>query len=164
MLSFYFRRPILIDYFIAALLAGVVAYLLFHNYLSLPTSDRLFSTVSDMSTIALTMAGFILTLSTVLISFKSTNKVDRNNIQESDTIFDLFFASRLYFDTIRMLNNAIKSLSVIALIGYLLKLIFRDTSLLPLYLYCIFGISIIILTVIRCVIILTTVVNMQEGK
>ena len=164
MLNFYFKRPIISDYTISGIVVIIVWYLLCSNYLIIPKADRLFSTVSDMSTIALTMAGFILTLTTVLISFKSTNKIDKNNVQESDTVFDLFFASKLYFDTIKILNNAIKSLSIIALIGYLLKLVLSEVYLLQLYLYSVFGIVIIVLTVTRCVFILTTIVNMQKEK
>ena len=164
MLNFYFKRPILSDYAIASLVVIIAVFLLGSNCLSLPNADRLFSTVSDMSTIALTMAGFILTLSTVLISFKSTNNIDKGNVQQSDKVFDLFFASKLYFETIKILNNAIKSLSTIALLGYILKLSLSESYLSHLYLFCIFGIVIIVLTVIRCVIILTTIVKMQEEK
>jgi len=164
MLNFYFKRPIANDYLIAGIVVIVTWYLLSCNYFTIPKADRLFSTVSDMSTIALTMAGFILTLTTVLISFKSTNKIDKTNVQESDKVFDLFFASKLYFDTIKILNNAIKSLSTIALFGYMLKLAISESFLLQLYLFCILGIVVIVLTVIRCVIILTTIVKMQEEK
>lgn len=162
MLNFYFKYPVLNDYLISGLIVLFARFLLNHNCLSIPKADHLYSTVSDMSTIALTMAGFILTLTTVLISFKSTNKTDRNNVQESDKVFDIFFVSKLYFETIHILNNSIKSLSVIALAGYSLKLILPELILLPLYLYCIFGIVVIALTVIRCVVILTTIVKMQE--
>jgi magnesium-transporting ATPase (P-type) len=164
MLNFYFKRPIVNDYVISGIIVFIARYLLCHNYLTIPKADRLFSTVSDMSTLALTMAGFILTLTTVLISFKSTNKIDRNNIQESDKTFDLFFASKLYFDTIQILNNAIKSLSIIALLGYILKLTLSESFLSTLYLYCVLGIIVIILTVMRCVLILTTILKMQKEK
>lgn len=164
MLNFYFRFPVVVDYIVGVLVAFVVWFLLSHDYLSAPKADRLFATVSDMSTISLTMAGFILTLTTVLISFKSTNKTDRNNVLETDRVFDLFFVSKLYFDTVQILNNSIKSLSVIALTGYAIKLTISELFLSPLFLYCVLGIVVITLTVIRCVIILTTIVKMQEEK
>jgi len=164
LLDIYFNRPVAWDFGIAGALAIVGGFFLKKQYLAIPTVDHLYSTVSDMSTISLTMAGFILTLVTVLISFKSTNKIDKNNVQESDKIFDLFFASTLYFRTIKLLNNAIKSLAFIALMGYILKLGLKSSTAFILFLYSMFGIAVIILTVIRCVVILTTIVKMQEEK
>lgn len=160
----YFEHPVIWDFAISGGLAFFGAICVTRGFLAVPTVDHLYSTVSDMSTISLTMGGFILTLVTLLISFKSTNKIDKSNVQETDKVFDLFFASPFYFRTIKILNNSIKSLVVVALIGYILKLSLTQTTAFALFLYCIFGIAVIILTVVRCVVILSTIVAMQEER
>lgn len=164
MVDSYFKRPVFWDCILAS--SGIIlAWLFLHKgYIILPSLDRLFSTVSDMSTISLTMAGFVLTLVTVFISFKSTIKVDANASSENTKVFYLFFASRLYYQTMKILNNAIKSLAIIALLGYFLKLILLPDIARVLYFYCVAGAIIIMLTVFRSAFILTTIVKMQEDS
>lgn len=162
MLDRYFKHPVFWDYVISFFITVTVSYFLKMGYFKIPSTEHLYSTASDMSTISLTMAGFILTLLTVLISFKSTNKIDKQNIQENDKIFDIFFVSKLYFQTVVILKNAIKSLTLIALIGYLLKLTLNSDTLLIMYFYCIFSISILLFTLWRSILILGRIVKMQE--
>lgn len=162
MLDKYFKHPVVWDYMIAAGIVSIVFKLVILGYLNVPTEDHLYSTVSDMSTVGLTMAGFILTLLTVLISFKSTNKVNADDIGEDDKVFDIFFASKLYFSTVEILKNAIKSLTIVSLSGYTLKLFLKSTNNNILYFFCIAGATIILLTVWRCILILTRIIKIQE--
>lgn len=162
LLDRYFRNPILIDY-ILAFLAVIAAFcLVLNGHLYLPSTDRLYSTVSDICTVSLTMAGFILTLLTVLISFKSTSRVDSKNLKIDDSVFDIFFTSSLYFRTVEILKNAIISLTFVSLCGYLLKILFNSPEMPVLFYYCIFSVIIVILTVLRSVIILSSIINMQR--
>jgi len=69
MIDKYFKRPVFWDYFFAIILSTLVTILWKNDALGVPKEEYLYSTVSDLSTISLTMAGFFLTLLTVLISF-----------------------------------------------------------------------------------------------
>lgn len=164
MIDQYYKSPVFWDVSISLSLVGLVALLIYKDILHLPTEDHIYSTVSDMSTVALTMAGFILTLVTLLISFKSTSKINSNIAQEDNATFDLFFASNLYPQTVRILNNSIKEISVIALLGYFLKLTIDSSHYYVLFYDCVFGGCVILLTVWRCVAILTRIVKIQTHE
>jgi len=162
MLDLYFKYSIAWDYLLSMLIALITWYLVNTHCLAIPTQEHLYSTISDMSTIALTMAGFILTLLTVLISFKSANKIDKDQITEDDKVFDVFFTSKLYFQTVTILKNAIKSLTIIAITGYVLKLTVDDKNYHLLFFFCVFGVIVILLTLWRSILILASIVKMQE--
>jgi len=162
MIDAYFKSPIFWDYFFAALLSSG-AIILWNNHLIIsPKEEYLYSFVSDLATIALTMAGFILTLLTVLISFKSTSKQKRDSISESDTVFELFFSTQLYFETVIHLKNAIKSLTLMAVVGYCIKLTLNLKNYPVLFIYNIFGIIIVFFTVWRCLLILSKIIKIQQ--
>ncbi|MGB0982199.1 MAG: hypothetical protein ACPGUH_08880, partial [Winogradskyella sp.] len=68
----YFRRPVLYDYLIS-IIVGALLYLIFYKGLfNLPNDERSLSMTTDLANVGLTSAGFILTLLTVLITFKSS--------------------------------------------------------------------------------------------
>lgn len=163
-MDLYFRRPLLWDYLIAFGIAGTAYYLYNNKYFTLPKAEFLFSFVSDLSTIGLTLAGFILTLMTVLIATKSSVKKIRpdQKIKESDSVYDIFFSTHLYFDTIKHLKNAIKSLIIVALAGYVLKLTVNTLNYDKLFLYNYFGVTILVLTLWRCLLILSRIIKLQE--
>jgi len=161
-LDYYFRRQILYDYIAGGVMA---AYLVWANYKGIvipPSSDLLYSMVSDLATVSLTLAGFLLTLVTVLISFKSANKVDREDVKETDTVFDIFFASALYFETIRHLKSGIKSLVFVAVLGYSLKLCITKPNSGYLLSFNVAGLAIVVFTLARGITILSQIVNMQR--
>ena len=62
--------------------------------------------VSDLANTGFTSAGFILTILTVIITFKSASRISKQNYQEDNTVFELFFASDLYFETVKILKTA----------------------------------------------------------
>lgn len=162
MLDKYFKYPLLYDFIIAILMSIGFYKLTCIHFFCVPKIENLFSIISDLSTISLTMAGFILTLLTVLVSFKSSSKLVKDKIKDSDRAFDVFFASKLYFVTVGHLKNAIKSLVFISILGYLLKLTIEETSKWILFEYCIFGLTIILLSIARSLIILTNIIKIQE--
>ncbi len=161
----YFRNPVKWDFLISLVLSVSVWFFVRRGIISVPNEDNLYSMLSNISATALTMVGFIFTLVTILISFKSSNKVDKNNIKPDDSVFDMFFASDLYFETTSILNNAIKSLTFVALSGYLIGLFSRNIIENSLFYYCIFGVCVILLTILRSIFILTKIIKMQtEGE
>lgn len=158
----YFKNPILWDYLIAFFIVGILFYLNWNDYLCLPKSERSLSMTSDLSNIGLTCTGFILTLLTVLITFKSSSKVSKENYTNEDSLFEMFFASDLYFMTVKILKNCIKSLIFISVFGYSLKLGLKQEYLKFTFFYNVLGLTILALTLWRCLMILTKILKMQE--
>jgi hypothetical protein len=158
----YFKQPVLFDYLISLVIIIILFIAYIQNIINLPESERSLSMTSDLANVGLTSAGFILTLFTVLITFKSSSKVNKNNYSEDDTLFYLFFSSDLYFMTVQILKNCIKSLIFISVIGFSLKLGIPKEFLKFVFFYNVFGLIIIALTLYRCLLILTKVLKMQE--
>lgn len=163
MLDLYFKRPLVWDYSISIILIVIFYSLNFKGYVSIPNENYLVGIISDLSNISLTSAGFILTLLTVLITFKSSNNFKNQSLEDFENTFDLFFASNLYFETVRHLKNCIKSLIFVALLGYVFKLIMFKIQEIALFLYCILGLIILILSLWRCLLILSRILNMQKN-
>ncbi len=160
----YFRHPIFYDFLSSITVAILLIVGLRNGKIVAPSTELLYSMVSDLSTVSLTLAGFLLTLITVLISFKSTNRVDRDNIKESDTVFDIFFASALYFETIKHLKSGVVSLVFVAVVGYILKLSLAKEMAYYLLPFNAAGLIVVVFSLLRGVIILTHIVKMQKEQ
>lgn len=162
MIDRYFHRPLLYDYSIVFTVCGLLYFFYYKNWITLPAETTSISTSTDISTIALTLAGFVLTLLTILITFKTGAKIANNKNQEDLPLFDLFFATPLYFMTTGLLKNAIKSLVFVAMLGFFLKLVLRECYIQYLFFSNVLGLIIITATLSRCVIILTKIINLQK--
>ncbi len=162
MLNQYFKRPIFWDYTIATILSGFVYLLYIKKTISLPKTDYILQTTSDLTTIALTLAGFVLTILTVLITFKSGVQITKKTYNENDRLFDLFFVSDLYFESIKHLKNGVKSLIFISMLGYTLKLLLSDWFKMYLYFFNIIGLFIIVATLYKSLLILSKIINLQK--
>ena len=162
MIDRYFRSPVFWDYTLAGLVTVGIWGLFLKHSIRLPKEQYIWSMASDLTTIALTLSGFILTLLTVLITFKSGSKVNKSSIAEQDSIFELFFATDLYFQTVKHLKNCIKSLITIAVIGFSLKLFLDECNHKYIYFFNVLGLIIIVLTIIRSLLILTKIINLQK--
>lgn len=162
MIDIYYRRPLLYDYSIA-ILVNVSLYVLYrHQLITLPTNDVNLTMATDVATIALTLAGFILTLLTVLITFKAGAKIPNATNQQELPLFDLFFSTHYYYDTVNHLKGAIKSLLFISVLGFSFKLILRCDGLAYLFFCNVGGILIIVATLLRSLLILTKIVDLQK--
>lgn len=134
------------------------------NIITMPKEEYILSIASDLSTIALTLAGFILTLLTVLITFKSGSKVTKDSNPENESLFDLFFATDLYFQTVEHFKNCVKSLIFIAVFGYSLKLGLNEKSYGYIYYFNVFSLVIIVLTLWRSILVLSKIIKMQDSE
>jgi hypothetical protein len=158
----YFKKPVIIDYTIAIVTATVI-FLTWNKYnLCLPKFDQSLSVLTDLTTISLTLAGFILTLLTVLITFKSGSKIQKLELDSDEPLFDMFFATGLYFETVRHLKNCIKSLIFIGFVGFTLKLGLLTFIQTEIFYFNVFSVIIILLTTWRCLLILGTILNLQK--
>lgn len=161
-LDCYFKRPVLYDSIISTSLVLIVYFVQFKFCFTLPKLERSISISSDLANVAFTAGGFILTLLTLLITFKSSSRISKEDYSTDESVFNLFFASDLYFKTIKILKNCIKSLIIIAFIGYSLKLGLSKEIIKYIFYYNIFALSIIVLTLYRCLLILNEILKMQE--
>lgn len=97
MLDLYFKKPLLWDYIFSIILIIIFYFLNLKGYVTIPQENYLIGIISDLSNISLTSGGFILTLLTVLITFKSSKNYTNQSLENFENTFDLFFASNLYF-------------------------------------------------------------------
>lgn len=162
MIDKYFKRPVLFDYFIGIFISGTIVFLVSKTGFKIPKDEIIISIVSDLSTVALTLSGFILTLLTVLISFKSTAKSKKDINFESDTLYEIFYSTDLYFETVKHLKNAIISLTFTAIVGYSLKLTLDSKYYIVLFTFNLFSLIVIFLTLWRCLLILSKIIKIQK--
>ena len=162
MLDKYFRYPIFIDVTLGLVLNLVLWFLFREDKITLPEKTINTSVSTDISTIALTLAGFVLTLLTVLITFKAAAKVPNEYNASDTTVFDRFFASDYYGRTIELLKGSIAMLIFVSVIGFVLKLALRDNDINYIFFSNCFGLLIIVTTLCRCLIILTNIVKLQQ--
>ena len=162
MIDKYFKRPLLYDYLIGSLLIGLIVVLLKKSLIKIPAQETLRSLTTDISTVSLTFAGFILTMLTVLISFKLGAKVPKGSNNEEVSLFDLFFSTRLYIDTINLLKGCIISLGTMSIVGFTLKLFLKDSDYIILFLFNTLQLTVVALTFARSLLILFKIVGLHK--
>ncbi len=158
----YFKKPVLWDYIISIALCATFFLLNKRCVVHLASKERSLSMASDISNIGLTSAGFILTLLTLLITFKSSSRLTKENYDPNEKLFQLFFVSDLYFNTVNILKNCVKSLIFISILGYSIKTLTPPDLLIYTLYFNIIGLTIIGLTLWRCLFILTKILEMQK--
>lgn len=158
----YFKRPLFWDYLLAFCSIAILILLTGNEKISIPATGDSFSLTGDLTNIALTLVGFILTILTVLITFK--DNASKNPFEEDEPVFNRFFSTEFYFETIKHLKNCIKSISLIAVLGFTLKLFLTDSNRRYLFFYNVFGLIIIMLTIYRCLLILGKILELQKLK
>ncbi|SHL41606.1 hypothetical protein [Flavobacterium xanthum] len=158
----YFKRPFLWDSSFAVLFTILGYLLVYKQIIIIPKIDDCISITTDVINISLTMSGFILTLLTVLITFKGGSKINKLEIDSKETLFDLFFATGLYHETVRHLKNCIKSLIIVAIIGFTVKIFCPETFKPNIFYFNIFGFTIIMMTISRCLLILEKIMDLQK--
>ncbi len=162
MLDKYFKKPLFWDYLLVVLVVSTLFTLYLFDKISLPENEFVVTISSDVSNIGFTSSGFILTLLTVLITFKGSSRITKKTSNTDSSVFQMFFASDLYFDTVGHLKNCIKSLLAISILGYALKLGLPKSYLYVLYFCNIAGLIIIVATLWRCLLILSKIIKIQE--
>lgn len=169
MLDKYFHYPLLIDLLVSVLVSIGCFILLKYSFISLPNSELLLSTTSDIANVSFTSAGFVLTFLTLLVSFKSSTKPFKKNNTKSlednykdETLFNLFLSSSLYNETIKHLKNGVKELIIVAISGYAFKLTLPLNFVEVLFYFNIIGLVLIALVLWRCLLVLSGVLKVQN--
>ena len=162
MIDKYLKRPLLYDYIIAFIICAFFYWLIYLGKINFPKPENSLSTTTDLATISLTLAGFVLTLLTVLVTFKTGAKIPNGTSNEDIPLFDLFFSTPLYYKTTDLLKGCIKSLIFISILGFSLKLLLSEQLVKYLFFSNVLGLIIIALTLYRSLLILTNIVNLQK--
>lgn len=158
----YFRRPLLYDYLLCVVIITGLYMLHFKGIIVLPKTETSVATTTDLATIALTLAGFVLTLLTVLITFKTGARIPNGENNEDLPLFDLFFSTGLYYRTTALLKGCIKSLVLVAMLGFSLKLFLPEPYLQNIFYANVLGLIIIAATLWRSLLILTNIIKLQR--
>ena len=155
-LDIYFRKPVLWDYMISLIISVTLLYYFVKDKIFIPKDSDSYSLTGDISNVAFTLAGFILTILTVLITFKDSIG------ERNDNVFAKFFNSNYYKPTVNYLKNCIKSIIVVAILGFFLKMFVIEECRNYLFFYNVFALIITFLSVWRCIIILSKILVLQN--
>ncbi|RZJ76758.1 MAG: hypothetical protein EOO45_01210 [Flavobacterium sp.] len=158
LLDIYFRFPILFDYLLGIGLVGVVHYYVKKCILTVPKEETVLDYGSETTTVLLTLAGFILTFLTVLITFK-TGKTEGT---KPLTLMEKFCNSSLYSDTTKLLKNGVQSLIFVTLIIYVLRFV-NIFEISVLYYWIILSIIVLLLTILRSLFILDNILKFHTS-
>jgi ABC-type multidrug transport system permease subunit len=160
LLELYLRKPVLYDILIGGFLTGTIITFSCANVIKVPDEIVCLELISDVSNMSFTSTGFVLTILTVLITFKAGSR-KRENIKEYETPLNLFFQTPLYKKTTDILKGCIKVLIFVALTSFLAKALFAVNGAFYLFFYGLLCIFVLSLTLVRCVLILGKVLGLQ---
>ncbi|MDR6516661.1 hypothetical protein [Chryseobacterium camelliae] len=155
-LDLYFKKPVFWDYLLATLVSGGLLLSFMQDQIYIPKDSDSYSLTGDISNVAFTLSGFILTILTVLITFKESTENRTNNV------FARFFNSQYYHQSVEHLKNCIKSIIIVAILGFFLKIFVVESFRNYLFFYNIFALMITFLSVWRCIIILSKILVLQN--
>lgn len=153
-LDFYFRFPVIIDFVIAFLVVLTTRHFTKRGTLTIPDKEQILDYASETTTVLLTLAGFILTFLTVLVTFK----VGNSTLPTKPTVMEAFCNSSLYKETTRQLKNCIKSLIFLTMVIYMLRFI-NILGLWITYYWVILSIIVLLLTIMRSLFILDNILK-----
>lgn len=160
LINFYFVNAIKLDLFISSAF-GCLTWLLFDKFtIRIPNEDFILNSVSDIANISFTSAGFILTILTVLITFKAASQ-PKEKIENYDSTLDWFFQTSLYSVTTHLLKDCIKVLIALGLIGYMVKILLPENLRFYSFYFIIFSLILLSLTLFRCLLLLSKVLGLQ---
>jgi len=161
LINIYFKSPLTWDCLISVGMAIATYKLTCNKVVEVPKHDFILSSVSDIANISFSSTGFILTILTVLITFKASSR-KKDKIENYDSALDFFFQTPLYAQTTSHLKNCIKSLVVLGLVDYIFKVITPKCFTEYLFCFLIFSLFILALTLMRCLLILSKVLTLQN--
>ena len=165
LLEAYYKRPILYDYILAAVISIGAHLCIEGNVITAPNTENSLDFASDIGTAGLTISGFLLTLITILMTLKSNEIINGDNELSNDSpSFKIFLKSKLYVRSIEILINGVFSLVMICFIIFGIRMLFSK-ELEHIFFYLnIIGLLIILSTFLRCFYVLNLILKMQKNN
>ncbi len=168
-LDLFFSKPFKYDILFATLITAIAYYLNYKRIIDINSYSNVIKIASDVGKSCITIAGFVLTILTIVVSFK--NAIDsKTNIEKElksiDKIskIDLFFSSALYFKTVKVLLQSITGL-VIVFVLFLFIFLFENSLAQYFKFYAtVFGLIIAILIFLRCILTLKLIIKLQMAS
>lgn len=161
-LDFLYRYPLIVDTFLGVIFCMAIKfYEKNYGYLNIYKSyDN--SICSDLGSIGLTLSGFLITVVTILVSFKTTSLIEQSELKKNSNSFLIFISSPLYFQSVRFINKSVIILVVASILNYLLKIF-----IIPKFNYVMFFVNVttvilILTTFIRSVYLIGLIIKMQK--
>lgn len=158
----YYRRPILYDYLMSFLIISILVLLNYFNKFELPCASKSIDFSSDVGAIGLTVSGFVLTLVTILLTFKSGQILSAEKLTNESSPFKIFLGSKMYHQAIKVLKEGVYSLVFISMLTFILKLGLGDSLIKYMFYVNLVGLIIILTTFLRCFFVLSLILKMQE--
>lgn len=161
-IDIYYRYSILLDILFCAGICSSIKFYEIKNSLLINYKIYDRALCSDLGSIGLTIGGFLLTISTILISFKITALYDNSELKNDSSAFKIFISSPLYFKTVSFLNKSVLILVILSLCNYFFKIIIKSEYNYLLFYLNMCTIFIILTTFSRCLYVLNLVIKMQK--
>jgi hypothetical protein len=162
LIDIFYKYSIILDVILCVIIVGSVKFYetKYGYFVEYNKYDR--ALCSDLGSIGLTISGFLLTISTILISFKITALYEKSDLKNNSSSFKIFISSPLYFKTVGFLNKSVVILVMLSISNYLFKIVVHTDQNYILFYVNICTTFIILTTFSRCLYILNLIVKMQE--
>lgn len=164
LLDYYFRNTLLYD-----ILIGIIVCITYYTIyskeeiLTPPSDEDIKDIASETITIILTITGFVLTFLTIIITFKENVKKEQVFDCNSPDIQNIFYNSKLYPETVKHIKNTVKSLIISCVIIYMTRLfLYQNHEII--YFSTLYGISILIVSIVKSLFIINKVIDFQSMK
>ena len=157
-LDFYLVIPVICDFFIVSISILIWCFISKHYNITIHEDNKLSEVSAEIGTVVITIAGFILTIITIIVTFKNTVQ---QRVKKSNN--DLFYNSAFYSVTITLLKNCVKLLLFLFLVIYIARLLHPISDLILFYINfsaLIFS----ILVFLRFLLILKIIISFQISK
>lgn len=162
LLDYFYRYSIISDFSISLIICLVIFFV--QKYTNLELMPKVYdkSISSDLGAIGLTISGFLITITTILISFKTNSIKKDDELKSNSNSFLVFIASNLYFQTVNFLNKSVIILVLTSLINFIFKIFISDNFLEVLFYTNIITVFIILNSFFRSIYILNLIIKMQK--
>lgn len=167
-MDIFFVNPYVFDVIFSLFIVGVVYFLDKNGIISICGIEDINKIISSVGVSCITLTGFVLTILTIVVTFKNTedSKKQKNIISDTDiadnqTKIELFFNSDLYYKTVRILQQSVSGLVFIFVLFVFMELFFKSLPKNLIVYTTIGGVIFTILIISRCIITLKLIINLQ---
>lgn len=163
--DFYFNSQLLIDISTCLIIVLTIHILRRQNIVSFLIDDSIKDVAINIGLACVTIAGFILTILTIMVTFK--NSRDEKSISESQNVSNdkttLFYSSPLYFKSVAIMRKSVLILILVFITLFGIRIFQACFSIKELWYSVVVGTCLTILTFIRCILLLKLIITLQIG-